>query len=64
MKTRMLSLAAVALSAAGAWGYSVNTTLPKFYFEEFTNSNEQVVGEVMSRTTNGAGWLQDDTVVP
>ena len=62
MKKRMLSLAAAALSAAGAWGYSVNSTHGPFYFEEFTNTNGKVVGEVKNRNTDGAGWLQGNTI--
>ena len=62
MNKRMLSLVAVALSAAGAWGYSVDSAHGPFYFEEFTNSNEQVIGEVKNRYSDGAGWLQDDTI--
>ena len=62
MKKRMLILAAAVLSAAGALGYSVKTTRPTFYFEEYTNTNGKVVGEVKTRTTDGAGWLQEDTI--
>ena len=62
MKKRMLSLVAATLSAAGAWGYTIDTSHPVFYFEEFTNDNEQVVGEVMDRNDDGAGWLLEDTI--
>ena len=61
MKKKLLSFV-VALSAAGAWGYSVNSTHGPFYFEEFTNTNGKVVGEVKNRNTDGAGWLQGNTI--
>ncbi len=61
MKKKLLSFV-VALSAAGAWGYSVNSTHGPFYFEEFTNTNGKVVGEVKIRNTDGADWLQGNTI--
>ena len=62
MKNKFSLLMAVVFPAVAAWGYSVDTTHNVFYFEEFTNSNEQVVGEVKNRNTDGAGWLQGDTI--
>ena len=53
MKKRMLLLAAVILSAAHVLSYTVDTTHSVFYFEN---------GEVKNRSTDGASWLEGNTI--
>ena len=62
MKKKILLMMAAILPMVDALGYSVDTKHPPFYFEEITNNNGQVTGEVMNRNTTGDGWLQGNTI--
>ena len=53
MMKRMLMMLMAVLPMAAAFGYLVDTTHPPFYFED---------EGAKDRNTDGAGWLQGDTV--